>query len=74
MELILELKKRPDRPAKACRGLTLDLFPNFDCDYDLLRDSTSTSAQETLKLANVELLEAYLGHVSQGSDSERAFL
>uniref|UniRef100_A0A673IJE2 Ribosomal protein S6 kinase related b n=1 Tax=Sinocyclocheilus rhinocerous TaxID=307959 RepID=A0A673IJE2_9TELE len=33
MVLILELKNRPDRPAKARRGLTLEPFPNFDCDF-----------------------------------------
>lgn len=70
MDLILELKKRPDRPAKACRGLTLEPFPNFDFDLNLLRDSTSTSAQETLTLSNMELLEAFdQGHVCQGGDS-----
>lgn len=32
MELILELKQRPDREAKARRGLDLEPFQDFDCD------------------------------------------
>ncbi|TSP68486.1 Band 4.1-like protein 1 [Bagarius yarrelli] len=36
MELILDLKERPDRPAKACRGLALELFSEFDFDCDFL--------------------------------------
>ncbi|XP_062867082.1 ribosomal protein S6 kinase-related protein [Trichomycterus rosablanca] len=50
MELILELKKRPDRPAKACRGLTPDPFSNFDCDF--LEDATKETT------AHVEIVEA----------------
>ncbi|KAK3523995.1 hypothetical protein QTP70_017508, partial [Hemibagrus guttatus] len=50
VELILELKKRPDRPAKACRGVALEPFPDFDFDCSFHGDSTSTSAQETLEL------------------------
>ncbi|KAL4608434.1 putative serine/threonine-protein kinase SgK494 [Arapaima gigas] len=33
MELILELKGRPDRPARAMRGLPPDPLPDFDCDF-----------------------------------------
>uniref|UniRef100_A0A4W5PB48 Protein kinase domain-containing protein n=1 Tax=Hucho hucho TaxID=62062 RepID=A0A4W5PB48_9TELE len=32
VELILELKNHPDRPAIAMRGLSLDYFQNFNCD------------------------------------------
>ncbi|KPP64880.1 hypothetical protein Z043_116731, partial [Scleropages formosus] len=32
MELILELKERPDRPARAMRGLPRDPLADFDCD------------------------------------------
>ncbi|MCJ8740609.1 hypothetical protein PDJAM_G00060810 [Pangasius djambal] len=75
MDQILELKKRPDRPAKACRGLALEPFPNFDFDCDFLGDSTSTSAQETLTLANVVLEEALdQGQVPQGKVPQRTFL
>lgn len=59
MDLILELKKRADRPAKARRGLTLEPFPNFECDF--LIDSTSTPAPAiSLTLANMELEEALM--------------
>lgn len=64
MDLILELKKRPDRPAKACRGVTLERFP----DFDFLGDSTSTSARETL----VEALDEE--QVSQGNVTECSFV
>ncbi|MCI4386383.1 hypothetical protein PGIGA_G00061680 [Pangasianodon gigas] len=75
MVQILELKKRPDRPAKACRGLTLEPFPNFDFDCDFLGESTSTSAQEALTMARVELVEALdQGQVPQGNVPQRTFL
>uniref|UniRef100_A0A673IQK3 Ribosomal protein S6 kinase related b n=1 Tax=Sinocyclocheilus rhinocerous TaxID=307959 RepID=A0A673IQK3_9TELE len=44
MVLILELKNRPDRPAKARRGLTLEPFPNFDCDFLVTSPCTPTNA------------------------------
>lgn len=34
VEVILELRERPDRPAKARRGLTLSLQPLKGFDYD----------------------------------------
>ncbi|KAK2827029.1 hypothetical protein Q7C36_017955 [Tachysurus vachellii] len=43
VELIMELKKRPDRPAKACRGLALEPFPDFEFDCDFHRVSSSSS-------------------------------
>ncbi|TRY57308.1 hypothetical protein DNTS_008898 [Danionella cerebrum] len=68
MELILELKNRPDRPAKARRGLTLESFPNFDCDFLMNSPCTSTSRDLSPTLANVERVEALMQcHVPQGS-------
>lgn len=75
MDLILELKKRPDRLATACRGLALEPFPNFDFDYDFLGDSTNMSARETLTLASVEAMEAIdQGTVPQSNVPQKAFL
>ncbi|XP_030639193.1 ribosomal protein S6 kinase-related protein [Chanos chanos] len=66
MDLILELKNRPDRPAKARRGLTLDPFPNFDCDL-LSGSPISTVAPElSPTLDNLESVDALIqSHVSQ---------
>ncbi|KAA0720310.1 putative serine/threonine-protein kinase [Triplophysa tibetana] len=60
MELILELKNRPDRPAKARRGLTLEQFPNFDCDFLLSLPCTTMTSDLSPTLANMELVEALM--------------
>ncbi|XP_065143527.1 ribosomal protein S6 kinase-related protein [Paramisgurnus dabryanus] len=72
MELILELKNRPDRTAKARRGLTLEPFPNFDCDFLLNPPCTPTTSDLSPTLANVERVEALMqSHVPQDDDSKR---
>lgn len=60
MELILELKNRPDRPAKARRGLTLQPLPNFDCDFLLNSPCTPTTSDLSPTLANMERVEALM--------------
>lgn len=57
MELILELKNQPDRPAKARRGLTLEPFPNFDCDFLLTSPCTPTASDLSLTLADMERVD-----------------
>ncbi|XP_067102832.1 ribosomal protein S6 kinase-related protein [Osmerus mordax] len=47
VELILELKNHPDRPAKAMRGLSVAYLQNFDCDV-LSSPSTPTELSPTL--------------------------
>uniref|UniRef100_A0A1A8TYS9 Uncharacterized serine/threonine-protein kinase SgK494b n=1 Tax=Nothobranchius furzeri TaxID=105023 RepID=A0A1A8TYS9_NOTFU len=42
VEVILELRERPDRVAKARRGLTLSLQPLRDFDFDLLLSPPAT--------------------------------
>ncbi|KAI5620178.1 putative serine/threonine-protein kinase F31E3.2 isoform X1 [Silurus asotus] len=75
VDLILELKKRPDRPEKACRGLALEPFPDFDFVCDFVGDLNSASAQETLTLTKVKLVEAFnLEQVPQGNDPQRALV
>uniref|UniRef100_A0A9J8A1F1 Ribosomal protein S6 kinase related b n=1 Tax=Cyprinus carpio carpio TaxID=630221 RepID=A0A9J8A1F1_CYPCA len=72
MELILELKNRPDRPAKARRGLTLEPFPNFDCDFLLTSPCTPTAPDLSPTLANMERVEALMqSHVPQDDASQR---
>uniref|UniRef100_A0A672RPP9 Ribosomal protein S6 kinase related b n=2 Tax=Sinocyclocheilus grahami TaxID=75366 RepID=A0A672RPP9_SINGR len=72
MELILELKNRPDRPAKARRGLTLEPFPNFDCDFLLTSPCTPTAPDLSPTLANMERVEALMqSHVAQDDASQR---
>ncbi len=72
MELILELKKRPDRSAKARRGLTLEPFPNFDCDFLLTSPCTPTAPDLSPTLANMERVEALMqSHVPQDDASQR---
>ncbi|KAI2651061.1 Ribosomal protein S6 kinase-related protein [Labeo rohita] len=72
MELILELKNRPDRPAKARRGLTLEPFPNFDCDFLLTSPCTPTTPDLSPTLANMERIEALMqSHVPQDDASQR---
>lgn len=41
-QVILELRERPDRPAKARRGLTLSLQPLKGFDYDLFLSPPAT--------------------------------
>uniref|UniRef100_A0A672T7Q7 Uncharacterized serine/threonine-protein kinase SgK494-like n=1 Tax=Sinocyclocheilus grahami TaxID=75366 RepID=A0A672T7Q7_SINGR len=72
MVLILELKNRPDRPAKARRGLTLEPFPNFDCDFLLTSPCTPTATDLSPTLANMERVEALMqSYVPQGDASQR---
>lgn len=72
MELILELKNRPDRPAKARRGLTLEPFPNFDCDFLLTSPCTPTAPDLSPTLAKMERVEALMqSHVPQDDASQR---
>lgn len=52
VELILELKNHPDRPAKAMRGLSVDYFQNFDCDL-LNFPTTPSDLSPTLVNINV---------------------
>ncbi|XP_066551917.1 ribosomal protein S6 kinase-related protein [Amia ocellicauda] len=61
MDLILELKQRPDRPSRAGRGLTLDPFKTFDCD--LSRTLAATDLSPTL--TNIDLSRA----ITQGGTS-----
>lgn len=72
MELILELKNRPDRPAKSRRGLTLEPFANFDCDFLLTSPCTPTVPDLSPTLANMERVEALMQiHVPQDDASQR---
>ncbi|XP_056303013.1 ribosomal protein S6 kinase-related protein [Danio aesculapii] len=72
MELILELKNRPDRPAKARRGLTLESFPNFDCDFLLSSPYTPAAQDLSPTLANMERVEALMqSPVPQDDPSQR---
>ncbi|XP_051732577.1 ribosomal protein S6 kinase-related protein [Ctenopharyngodon idella] len=72
MELILELKNRPDRLAKARRGLTLEPFANFDCDFLLTSPCTPTVPDLSPTLANMERVEALMqSHVPQDDASQR---
>ncbi|XP_020359333.1 ribosomal protein S6 kinase-related protein [Oncorhynchus kisutch] len=52
VELILELKNHPDRPAIAMRGLSMDGFQNFDCD---ILHSPTSSTDMSPTLANIDL-------------------
>lgn len=68
MELILELKKHPDRPEKARRGVTSDPFQNFD--YDLFSSLSSptdlsptlVNAEPHLDLTGYESLHMWHSH------------
>lgn len=72
MELILELKNRPDRPAKSRRGLTLEPFPNFDCDFVLTSPCTPIAPDLSPTLANMERVEALMqSHAPQDDASQR---
>ncbi|KAK7130816.1 hypothetical protein R3I94_016079 [Phoxinus phoxinus] len=72
MELIVELKNRPDRPAKSRRGLTLEPFANFDCDFLLTSPCTPTVPDLSPTLANMERVEALMQiHVPQDDASQR---
>ncbi|KAK1788048.1 hypothetical protein P4O66_016527 [Electrophorus voltai] len=58
VEPILELRERPDRAAKARRGITPEPFPQFDSN--LLTDSTLTPAAEMSPAwAKLEILEDF---------------
>uniref|UniRef100_A0AAQ4QCT0 Ribosomal protein S6 kinase related a n=2 Tax=Gasterosteus aculeatus aculeatus TaxID=481459 RepID=A0AAQ4QCT0_GASAC len=48
VEVILELRTRPDWAAKATRGLSLDYFDEFDCDKILYSPTTPTELSPTL--------------------------
>ncbi|XP_038817689.1 ribosomal protein S6 kinase-related protein-like [Salvelinus namaycush] len=50
VELILELKNHPDRPAIAMRGLSMDYFQNFD-----ILHSPTSSTDMSPTLANIDL-------------------
>ncbi|KAL3057555.1 hypothetical protein OYC64_007926 [Pagothenia borchgrevinki] len=53
VKVILELRTHPDWPAKALRGLSFDIFDDFDCDKILHSPSTPTELSPTL--ATVDL-------------------
>ncbi|XP_034062959.1 ribosomal protein S6 kinase-related protein [Gymnodraco acuticeps] len=48
VKVILELRTHPDWPAKALRGLSLDIFDDFDCDKIFHSPSTPTELSPTL--------------------------
>ncbi|XP_029571136.1 ribosomal protein S6 kinase-related protein-like [Salmo trutta] len=52
VELILQLKNHPDRPAIAMRGLSMDYFQNFDCD---IFHSPTSPTDMSPTLANIDL-------------------
>ncbi|KAG7484804.1 hypothetical protein MATL_G00054210 [Megalops atlanticus] len=67
MELILELKDHPDRPAKAQRGLTLETIQNFDCD---LLSSPLSPTQLSPTLLNFDVSRA----LTQGASKNEVFV
>ncbi|KAG9351610.1 hypothetical protein JZ751_022861 [Albula glossodonta] len=67
MELILELKEHPDRPAKAQRGLTPETFKSFDCDF-LGSPVSPTDLSPTL--VNFDLSQA----LAKGTSTNEVFV